>query len=72
MTAYDHRRVIAIDGPGAAGKSTVAVAVDDQIDALLFDTGALYRVVTLLAHRTGTAITDATRLPAWPAPPRSS
>jgi cytidylate kinase len=56
MTAHDHRRVIAIDGPGAAGKSTVAVEVADQIDALLFDTGALYRVVTLLARRTGTPI----------------
>jgi cytidylate kinase len=64
MTTYDHRRVIAIDGPGAAGKSTVAVAVADQIDALLFDTGALYRVVTLLAHRTGTPIDDAEALAA--------
>jgi CMP/dCMP kinase len=50
--------VIAIDGPGAAGKSTVAVEVADQLDALLFDTGALYRVVTLLALRTGTPISD--------------
>ena len=58
MTTYDHRRVIAIDGPGAAGKSTVAVAVADQLDALLFDTGALYRVVTLLALRTGTPVSD--------------
>lgn len=51
MTATDHRRVIAIDGPGAAGKSTVAVGVADALDALLFDTGALYRVVTLLGLR---------------------
>jgi cytidylate kinase len=58
MTTHDHRRVIAIDGPGAAGKSTVAVEVADQLDALLFDTGALYRVVTLLALRTGTRISD--------------
>lgn len=58
MTTYDHRRVIAIDGPGAAGKSTVAVEVADQLDALLFDTGALYRVVTLLALRTGTRISN--------------
>lgn len=50
--------MIAIDGPGAAGKSTVAVEVADQLDALLFDTGALYRVVTLLALRTGTRISD--------------
>lgn len=62
MPTYDHRRVIAIDGPGAAGKSTVAVKVADRLDALLFDTGALYRVVTLLALRTGTPTDDADAL----------
>lgn len=44
---HDHRRVIAIDGPGAAGKTTVAHHLADQLDILLFDTGALYRAVTL-------------------------
>lgn len=58
MTKYDHSKVVAIDGPGAAGKSTVAVEVADALDALLFDTGALYRVVTLLAVRTGTPVND--------------
>jgi cytidylate kinase len=58
MATHDHHKVIAIDGPGAAGKSTVAVEVAAEMDALLFDTGALYRVVTLLAHRTGTPISD--------------
>jgi len=62
MPTYDHHRVIAIDGPGAAGKSTVAVEVADQLDALLFDTGALYRVVTLLALRTGTPTGDGAAL----------
>lgn len=58
MKTYDHRRVVAIDGPGAAGKSTAAVEVADALDAVLFDTGALYRVITLLALRTGTATDD--------------
>lgn len=47
----EHEHVIAIDGPAAAGKSTVARAVAEQLGALLFDTGALYRVIALLALR---------------------
>ncbi len=47
----DHRQVIAIDGPGAAGKSTVARELARRTGALLFDTGALYRAVTLAASR---------------------
>jgi cytidylate kinase len=47
----EHIHVIAIDGPAAAGKSTVARAVAERLGALLFDTGALYRVVALLALR---------------------
>lgn len=62
MTDLDHRQVIAIDGPGAAGKSTVARRLADQIGALLFDTGALYRAVTLAALRRGIAASDAPAL----------
>jgi cytidylate kinase len=47
----EHGHVIAIDGPAAAGKSTVARAVAERLGALLFDTGALYRVIALLALR---------------------
>ncbi len=50
---HDHRRVIAIDGPAAAGKSTVARALADELGATLFDTGTLYRAVTLAALRAG-------------------
>lgn len=58
MTDHDHRRVIAIDGPAAAGKSTVARCLADQLGILLFDTGALYRAVTLAALRSGTDLAN--------------
>lgn len=62
MSEHDHRQVIAIDGPGAAGKSTVAYRLAKHVGALLFDTGALYRTVTLVALRGGIAISDAAAL----------
>jgi len=45
--------VIAIDGPSGAGKGTVAVAVADHLGWRLLDSGALYRVVALVARREG-------------------
>lgn len=45
--------VIAIDGPGGAGKSTVARAVAARIGAAYLDTGAYYRAATLAALRAG-------------------
>jgi len=53
-----HQRVIAVDGPAAAGKSTVARLLADRLGALLFDTGALYRAVTLAALRSGVSLED--------------
>jgi cytidylate kinase len=50
--------VIAIDGPAAAGKSTVARLLADRLGALLFDTGALYRAVALAALRAGVSPDD--------------
>lgn len=57
--AIDHGRLIAIDGPAAAGKSTVARLLADRLGAMLFDTGALYRAVALAALRTGVTGEDA-------------
>lgn len=38
---------IAIDGPAAAGKSTIAKRVARKLEFLYIDTGAMYRAVTL-------------------------
>lgn len=66
MTAntLDLRRVIAIDGPAAAGKTTVARDLAARLGAMLFDTGALYRSVTLAALRRGIATSDGPALTA--------
>ena len=49
---------IAIDGPGAAGKSTVAKAIAEKLNYALVDTGAIYRAVALFARRRGIAWDD--------------
>ena len=38
---------IAIDGPAAAGKSTVAKLIADKLNYVYIDTGAMYRALTL-------------------------
>jgi cytidylate kinase len=45
--------VVAIDGPAAAGKTTVARGVAARLGMRFFDTGLLYRAVTLVALRRG-------------------
>ena len=44
---------IAIDGPGGAGKSTVAKAVAKKLGIVYVDTGALYRTVGLYVAQKG-------------------
>ena len=46
-------RIIAIDGPAGAGKSTVARALANRLGLEYLDTGAMYRAVTLAAMRRG-------------------
>lgn len=49
----DDLRVIAIDGPAGAGKSTIARALAARLGLEYLDTGAMYRAVTFAAMRRG-------------------
>jgi cytidylate kinase len=53
---------IAIDGPAGVGKSTIGSALADRLGYAYFDTGVLYRAVTLSALRRGAALDDAAAL----------
>ncbi|ETF01781.1 cytidylate kinase [Advenella kashmirensis W13003] len=50
--------VIAIDGPTASGKGTVAARVADVLGWTVLDSGALYRLSALSALKKGVADTD--------------
>ncbi len=45
----EKRIAVAIDGPAAAGKSTVAKIVAERLSYIYIDTGAMYRALTLKA-----------------------
>ncbi|MEX1158027.1 MAG: (d)CMP kinase [Thermomicrobiales bacterium] len=62
VAVTDRRMTIAIDGPAAAGKSTVGEIVARRIDGVYFDSGLLYRALTLLAIEAGVAPSDAAQL----------
>jgi len=53
-----YAETIAIDGPAAAGKSTVAEQLARDLNYLYFDTGVMYRVVTWVALQRGVPIED--------------
>ena len=54
--------VIAIDGPSASGKGTVASRVAQKLGFHYLDSGALYRLVALAADRSGIPLDDEARL----------
>jgi len=56
--------VIAIDGPSASGKGTVAQADARALDFHYLDSGALYRLVALAAMNGGTDLGDEAELSA--------
>jgi CMP/dCMP kinase len=56
------RNVVAIDGPAASGKTTVAAHLADRLGAVFLDTCLLYRAATLLALRLGLSAADEVRL----------
>ncbi len=51
-------KIIAIDGPAASGKSTIAEKLAVDLGYLYFDTGVMYRAVTLAALRTLHSVQD--------------
>ena len=62
MTTMDSIPVIAIDGPSASGKGTVAERVATVLGFHFLDSGALYRLTALSAIRQGVALDDEIRV----------
>jgi CMP/dCMP kinase len=50
--------VLAVDGPGGAGKGTLCRRVAERLGWRLLDSGALYRLVAVAAEAAGTALDD--------------
>lgn len=53
---------IAIDGPAAAGKSTIAKLTAERLGYTYIDTGAMYRALTYKALESGIHISDGEKL----------
>ncbi len=54
---------IAIDGPGGAGKSTIAKALAKKLGYIYVDTGALYRAIGLYVLNSGVDTKDKLNVP---------
>ena len=52
------KSIIALDGPAASGKSTIAKRFADEFNYLFFDTGIMYRAVTLAVMDRGVSPDD--------------
>ncbi len=54
----EKKLIIAIDGPAASGKSTTAKILAKKLGYIYFDTGAMYRAVTLAVTQKGVDFND--------------
>lgn len=54
----NYPNIIAIDGPAASGKTTIANQLAERWGYLFFDTGVMYRAVTWLALERGLSTKD--------------
>jgi cytidylate kinase len=54
----EYARIIAIDGPAGAGKSTIAKMLAKRLHYLYIDTGAMYRALAWCAIKQGVAFDD--------------
>ena len=52
------KKIIAIDGPAGAGKSTVSKIVAEKLGYTYIDTGAMYRAVGLKIFESGEPLTE--------------
>ena len=62
LLSNDFLLQVAIDGPAAAGKTTVAQAAARRLRVLYLDTGAMYRALAFLALKTGTDVDNGAAL----------
>jgi CMP/dCMP kinase len=56
--------IITIDGPAASGKSTLGTLLAQHLNYVFFDTGVLYRALTVIALERGIPLDDPSRLAA--------